>query len=74
MHWARDPQLQDSTPVLIDRSVEVVAGIVLKRMGANTRAAIEGVKDRLPAIQQALPDGVSIEPFYDQAELAIVAP
>jgi len=48
---------------------EVVAGIVLKRMGANTKATIEGVKARLPAIQAALPDGVTIEPFYDQAEL-----
>ncbi|MGD2112390.1 MAG: CusA/CzcA family heavy metal efflux RND transporter [Gammaproteobacteria bacterium] len=48
---------------------EVVVGIVLKRLGANTRATIEGVKRRLPAIRQALPDGVSIEPFYDQAEL-----
>ncbi len=48
---------------------EVVVGIVLKRMGANTKAAIDGVKDRLPAIQQALPEGVIIEPFYDQADL-----
>lgn len=48
---------------------EVVAGIVLKRMGANTKAAIDGIKTRLPAIQQALPDGVVIEPFYDQADL-----
>ncbi|MBT8430319.1 MAG: efflux RND transporter permease subunit, partial [Gammaproteobacteria bacterium] len=48
---------------------EVVAGVVLKRMGANTKAAIDGVKARLPAIQQALPDGVVVEPFYDQADL-----
>jgi heavy metal efflux system protein len=48
---------------------EVVAGIVLKRLGANTKATIDAVKDRLPAIQQALPKEVSIEPFYDQAEL-----
>lgn len=48
---------------------EVVAGIVLKRIGANTRATIEGIKARLPAIQQALPDGVTLEAFYDQAEL-----
>jgi cobalt-zinc-cadmium resistance protein CzcA len=48
---------------------EVVAGIVLKRTGANTRATIEGVKERLPVIQQALPDGVTLEAFYDQAEL-----
>ncbi len=48
---------------------EVVAGIVLKRLGANTKATIDAVKERLAAIQQALPEGVSIEPFYDQASL-----
>ena len=48
---------------------EVVAGIVLKRLGANTKSTIDQVKDRLPAIQQALPDGVTIEPFYDQGHL-----
>jgi len=48
---------------------EVVAGIVLKRMGANTKAAIDNVRERLPAIQKALPDGVMLEPVYDQSEL-----
>ncbi len=48
---------------------EVVAGIVLKRMGANTKATIDAVKARFPAIQQALPVGVTIEPFYDQGDL-----
>ncbi len=48
---------------------EVVVGIVLKRMGSNTNATINGIKDRLPAIQTALPDGVTIEPFYDQSKL-----
>ncbi len=48
---------------------EVVVGIVLKRMGANTKATIDGVKARLPAIQRALPEGVVIEAFYDQSEL-----
>ncbi len=48
---------------------EVVAGIVLKRLGANTKATIDAVKERLTAIQQALPEGVTIEPFYDQADL-----
>jgi len=49
---------------------EVVAGIVLKRLAANTKATIDAIKARLPAIQQALPDGVYIEPVYDQGELA----
>lgn len=48
---------------------EVVAGIILKRLGANTKATIDAVKTRLPAIQRALPDGVTLEPFYDQADL-----
>ncbi len=48
---------------------EVVAGVVLKRMGANTKAAIDGINDRLPAIQMALPDGVTFEVVYDQSEL-----
>lgn len=48
---------------------EVVAGIVLKRLGANTKATIDAIEERLPAIQQALPEGVTIEPFYDQADL-----
>ncbi len=48
---------------------EVLAGIVFKRMGANTNATIEGVYDRLPLIAQALPDGVTLYPYYDQADL-----
>jgi len=48
---------------------EVVAGIVLKRMGANTKATIDGIKERLPAIQMALPAGVTLEPVYDQSDL-----
>lgn len=48
---------------------EVVNGIVLKRAGANTKSTIDAVKARLPVIQKALPDGVVIEPIYDQADL-----
>ena len=48
---------------------EVVTGIVLKRMGSNTKETIAGVMERLPIIQNALPEGVFIEPFYDQSDL-----
>jgi len=48
---------------------EVVAGVILKRLGANTKATIDGIESRLPAIKTALPDGVTLEPFYDQASL-----
>jgi len=48
---------------------EVVSGIILKRMGANTKVTIDGINDRIPLIQQALPKGVTFEPVYDQADL-----
>ncbi|MBN9289511.1 MAG: cytochrome-c peroxidase [Gammaproteobacteria bacterium 39-13] len=48
---------------------EVVAGIVLKRIGANTKATIDGIKDKLPLVQAALPKGVKLETIYDQADL-----
>ena len=48
---------------------EVVSGIVLKRMGANTKATIDGVNARIERINQALPEGVRFEAFYDQANL-----
>jgi cobalt-zinc-cadmium resistance protein CzcA len=48
---------------------EVVSGIVLKRMGANTKVTIDGIKARIPLIQQALPKGVTFETLYDQADL-----
>lgn len=52
---------------------EVVTGIVLKRLGANTKSTIDAVKDRLPIIQQALPEGVTLEAIYDQADLVAKA-
>ncbi|MFQ5582505.1 MAG: efflux RND transporter permease subunit, partial [Mariprofundaceae bacterium] len=48
---------------------EVVVGIVLKRFGSNTKATIDDVKARLDIVQKALPEGVTIQPFYDQSDL-----
>ncbi|TKB52024.1 efflux RND transporter permease subunit [Ferrimonas aestuarii] len=48
---------------------EVVSGVVLKRMGANTKATIDDISARIPLIQQALPQGVTFEPYYDNADL-----
>lgn len=53
----------------VEKLGEVVTGIILKRLGANTKLTIDSVKDRLPIIQDALPNGVTIEPVYDQADL-----
>jgi len=48
---------------------ERVAGIVLKRIFENTSAVIEAVRDQVEDINQALPEDVRVEPFYDQADL-----
>lgn len=52
---------------------EVVAGVVLKRMGANTKATIDDIAERVQLIQQSLPKGVHFEVFYDQSDLVKTA-
>jgi len=48
---------------------EIVTGLVLLRVGANSRTVVEGVKQELQRLAPTLPKGVSIEPFYDRADL-----
>jgi cobalt-zinc-cadmium resistance protein CzcA len=48
---------------------EVAAGIVLKRIYENTQQVIEEVKAKVTDVNQALPSGVQVMPFYDQADL-----
>jgi len=48
---------------------EVISGIILKRMGSNTKATIDGINSRVALIQQALPEGVTFDAFYDQSDL-----
>lgn len=45
---------------------ETVAGIVLKRRGANTREVIQSLELSLPAVAKALPPGMKLVPYYDQ--------
>ena len=52
-----------------DGQGEVVTGIVLKRINENTKQVIERVKEKVAEINKALPSGVSIVDYYDQAEL-----
>ncbi|MED5550182.1 MAG: CusA/CzcA family heavy metal efflux RND transporter [Pseudomonadota bacterium] len=48
---------------------EIVAGLVLKLIGANTNEVIGRVHDRLDRINETLPEGVEAIPYYDQSEL-----
>ncbi|WP_394391249.1 efflux RND transporter permease subunit [Shewanella woodyi] len=52
---------------------EVVAGVILKRMGANTKATIDDINARTAMVEQALPEGVTFEVFYDQSDLVTQA-
>ena len=52
-----------------DGQGEVVTGVAMQLKGANARVVVSAVKDRIAEIQQNLPPGVVIEPYYDRTEL-----
>ena len=52
-----------------DGESEAVWGIVLGLRGANARSVVEGARQRFPAIERALPEGVRLVVFYDRADL-----
>jgi copper/silver efflux system protein len=53
----------------LDGAGEVAGGIVVQRFGANARAVIASVKDRLAEITRSLPSGTEILPVYDRSQL-----
>jgi cobalt-zinc-cadmium resistance protein CzcA len=48
---------------------EVVSGMVIMLKGENARDVSSRVKARITEIEESLPDGLRIEPFYDQSEV-----
>jgi cobalt-zinc-cadmium resistance protein CzcA len=52
-----------------DAHGEVVSGMVIMTKGENSKAVIERVKRRVEEIERTLPEGVTIDPFYDQTTL-----
>ncbi|WP_372880591.1 efflux RND transporter permease subunit [Psychromonas sp.] len=48
---------------------EVVSGIIVMRFGENAQGVIAAVKNKLKALEKALPDGVEIIPTYDRSTL-----
>ncbi|MCW8851893.1 MAG: CusA/CzcA family heavy metal efflux RND transporter [Gammaproteobacteria bacterium] len=55
--------------VTADGEGEVVTGLVLLRKGANSLQAVAGTKKALESLKDILPEGVSIESFYDRTDL-----
>ena len=52
-----------------DGTGEVVTGIVMMRMGENSRTVVNAVKEKFAVAARALPPGVRLEPFYDRTDL-----
>ena len=48
---------------------EAVVGIVMMLIGENSRVVVDRVKDKIAKIEKTLPEGVTIDTFYDRTEL-----
>ena len=48
---------------------EVVSGMVLKLFGENTSHVIDRLYGKVDEVKRALPEGVTLIPYYEQAEL-----
>lgn len=55
--------------VTLNGQKEVVSGIVLKLYGENTSEVIERLYEKVYEVQSALPEGVTLHTYYEQAEL-----
>ncbi|MCA9532859.1 MAG: efflux RND transporter permease subunit, partial [Myxococcales bacterium] len=66
VHFA--PMLRQGA-VTRDARGEVVTGVVMMLIGANGREVVEAAKERLARLAPALPEGVSVDIFYDRSEL-----
>lgn len=66
VHFA--PMLRQGA-VTRDARGEVVTAIVMMRIGENGRQVVEDAKARLEALAPSLPEGVSIDVFYDRSDL-----
>lgn len=55
--------------VTADGEGEAVQGLVLGLRGANAQELVRGVREALDGLEASLPDGVSIDIFYDRGDL-----
>ncbi|RKX22757.1 MAG: CusA/CzcA family heavy metal efflux RND transporter, partial [Candidatus Zixiibacteriota bacterium] len=55
--------------VTLNGEQEVVSGIVMKLFGTNTSDVIAELNQKIPAVQESLPEGVELVPYYNQSAL-----
>ncbi|WP_423824070.1 CusA/CzcA family heavy metal efflux RND transporter [Salinisphaera sp. SPP-AMP-43] len=54
---------------MVANGEDAVGGFVLKLISSNTQALLEDVEHKIDSINQSLPDGMQVDPFYSQASL-----
>lgn len=62
------PELRQGA-VSRDARGEVMSGIVMMRRGENSREVVKLVRRQVEKINQSLPTGVHVTPYYDQTDL-----
>lgn len=55
--------------VTADGGAEAVQGLVIGLRGANSRDVVQGVKDKIIELEATLPNGTSVNVFYDRTVL-----
>ena len=66
VHFA--PMLRQGA-VTRDGRGEIVTGIVMMLIGANGREVVTDVKERLERVSEAMPEGMTLDVFYDRSDL-----
>ena len=62
------PQVRQGA-VTRDGRGEVVTGVVMMLVGENSRVVAERVRNELKTIEKSLPEGVTVDTFYDRTQL-----
>lgn len=52
-----------------DGKGEIVIGVVMMQIGASSDATLAAIHDAMPGIEQSLPKGVTLEPYYLRSTL-----
>ena len=73
--YVRDVGRVEAAPMIRQGAVtrdgrgEAVVGIVMMLAGENSRVVVERVKAKIAVLEKSLPEGITLEPFYDRTEL-----
>src|SRR5262249_36422342 len=62
------PQVRQGA-VTRDGQGETVTGVVMMLMGENSRVVAARVREALESIKRSLPEGITIESYYDRTQL-----